>query len=141
MRGYGCREYREVPAGFGPSAIVNLGREIDRGEPRTRPLGDRKIAPSISDADIRLADVDAVEADRIVVVHRKADCGAIGGKLGVCNPGKRLNAGDVEVRKIQDRLPYRYLSGQRRKIDAELAHRKSEFIDVGETARLKGRRS
>src|SRR5580704_17613624 len=127
MRGYCCEEYREVSAGFWPSAIANLRREIYRRKPRAFFFGDRKAAPSVPDTDIRTADVNAIETDQIVIVHRKADGGAIGGKLGVGTPGERLHESDVEVRHIQDRLPYRYLSGQRRKLNAELAHRKSEF--------------
>jgi len=138
MRGYGCGEHREVPAGFGPSAIVNLGCETYRGKLPTGPLGDRKTAPSVPDANIRLLNVNPIEADQIAVIHCKAYCGAIGGKLRVCQPGKRLNEGDIEVWKIQDQLRYRYLSRQRRKIDAKLACREFKFIDVGETARLKG---
>jgi hypothetical protein len=140
MRGYCREENREVAAGFGPSAFVNLGREIDRGELRAGFFDNRKVVSSVSDTNIRPAHVNAIEADQIVIVHRKADSGAIGGKLGVCDPGKRMNDRDVEVRKIQDRLPHRYISGQRGKIDAELAYRSSEFIDVGELKRLEGRR-
>src|SRR5271170_7480877 len=127
-------------AGFGPPAIVNLGCEIYRGEPSAGPFGDRKTAAAVPDTNIRLPDLNAIKTDQIIIIHREAYCRAIGGKLGVRQPGKRLNDGDIEVRKIQDPLRYRYLSRQRREIDAELAYRSSELIDVGEATRLKGRR-
>ena len=77
---------------------------------------------------------------RLVVIHRKADGGGIGNKLGIGDPGKRLNANDIEGGQIQDRLLHRDLADQWRKLDTEFPDGSSEFVDVGEIERLQDRR-
>jgi hypothetical protein len=67
---------------------MNFRREKDRGEPRAGPFHDRKTAASVSDADHRPIDVDAVEADQIIVIHRKADRAAVGDQLDIREPRK-----------------------------------------------------
>src|SRR6201989_2334467 len=102
-------------ARFGPAAIQNLGREVDRRELSTDPLGDRKAIAAVPDSDDRPIDLDAVETDMVAdLVHREDDRGAIVGELGVRKSWKRLDRNDVEFRQIEDGLLNRDLSHQRR---------------------------
>jgi hypothetical protein len=94
----------------------------------------------VSDTDHGLINVHAIEANRLVVIHGKADGGGIGNELGIGNPGKGLNENDIEGSQIQDRLSHRDLADQRRKLDTELPDGPSEFVDVGEIERLQDRR-